>query len=101
MPTIAQIETLLASEPDDAFLNYSLAMLLAKERRRAEAIARFDHLLELDPNYIAGWFQKGIYLAGLGETAAARATLERGIERAGAIGDAHARGEMAEFLATL
>lgn len=101
MPTIDQIRQKLREEPDDVFLNYSLAMLLKKEDRDEDALASFDRCIELDPDYIAAYFHKGMYLAALGESEQARAELETGIERARGCGDEHALGEMSEFLATL
>jgi tetratricopeptide (TPR) repeat protein len=101
MPTISQLEEMLGREPDDVFLTYSVAMLLAKEGRADEALARFDRVLELDADYVPAYFQKGMFQAGQGVVDEAKETLTRGIERATATGDAHARGEMEEFLATL
>ena len=101
MPTIEQIEEMLRREPDDVFLTYSAAMLLARENRAEEALARFDRVLELDADYVPAYFQKGMFQAGRGDVDEAHRTLARGIERATATGDTHARGEMEEFLATL
>lgn len=101
LPTIDQIRQRLREEPEDVFLNYSLAMLQKKEGLDEEALASFDRCIELDPDYIAAYFHKGMFLAALGEVEQARKELETGIDRARACGDEHARGEMGEFLATL
>ena len=101
MPTIDQISGLLRNEPEDVFLTYSLAMLQKKEGLDEEALASFDRCIELDADYIAAWFHKGMFLAGLGEVEEAKIVLEAGIVRARGCGDEHALGEMSEFLATL
>ena len=100
MPTIDQLRKLLEKEPDDIFLNYSLAMVLAKDSEE-KALAQFDRVLELDPDYVPAWFQKGRVLSALDEPEEARKVLECGIEVAGRVGDEFARGEMVEFLETL
>jgi len=101
MPTIDEIRNLLRNEPGDVFLNYSLAMLQKKEGLTQEALASFERCIELDPDYIAAYFHKGMYLASLGEVEQARTELETGIERARSCGDEHALGEMTEFLSAL
>jgi len=101
MPSIEQINKLLAKEPDDAFLNFALAMELAKTGRAAESIAQFDRVVAIDPNYTAAYFQKAQNLVRSGEIEPAKAALRIGIERAQATGNAHAAGEMGEMLAGL
>ena len=101
MPTIEQLEALLAKEPDDAFLNFDLAMALAKAGRTPAALERFDRTLQINPNYVAAYFHEARLLADIGRAGEARAILEKGIAAAGAIGDEHARGEMSELLAML
>ena len=101
MPSIEQLEGLLAMEPDDVFLNFGLAMALASAGKTQEAALRFEKTISLDPGYVAAYFQKGRMLADLGKTQEARAILERGIETARAVGDQHAMGEMSEFLSMM
>jgi predicted Zn-dependent protease len=101
MPSIEQITNLLAKEPDDAFLNFALAMELARSGRAAESIAQFDRVIALDPNYTAAYFQKARTLIASGQIEPAKSVLRLGIERAQAIGNAHAAGEMGELLASL
>ena len=101
MPTIEQLQTLLESEPADPFLNFGLAMALAKVGRNEEALARFDRAIASDGSYVAAYFHKGRLLAGLGKLEEAKAVLGAGIERARACGDLHATGEMRDYLASL
>ena len=92
---------MLAAEPNDGFLNFSLAMELAKHERWDECLVQFDRLVEVDPAYIGGYFHKGKTLASIGRIDEARVELQRGIAKAGEVGDFHAKGEMEEFLAGL
>jgi len=96
-----KIEAMLADEPNDSFLRYSLAMELDKEGRHDESLARLDGLMRDQPPYVAAFFRSGEQLARLGRLAEARSALRDGIETARAQGDTHAAGEMSEFLAGL
>ena len=96
-----KIEAMLAEDPQDVFLRYSLAMELMKEGRHDESLARFRELQAEDPPHVPAFFMASQQLASLGRTDQARDTLRSGIEEARAQGDAHAAGEMSEFLASL
>src|SRR5262245_4632898 len=96
-----KIEAMLADDPGDTFLRYSLAMELDKEGRNDESLARFRKLTTDNPPYIAAFFMAGQQLARLGRTEEARSILRDGIEAARTQNDAHAAGEMSEFLASL
>lgn len=99
MPSREQIERLLAQEPDDVFLNFGLAMELAKTDAAA-ALQRFDRVVSLDPDYTAAYYQKGRLLLGLSRSEEARAVLSAGVQAAVRSGDDHAEHEMRELLAS-
>lgn len=101
MPTIEQLENLLKRDPNDAFLNFGLAMQLAKEQRLEESLARFDHVIRLDPAYTAAFHQKGIALIGMQRLQDAREVLQRGIDAARRVGNGHAEAEMSELLSSI
>lgn len=101
MSRLEQLQTLLATEPDDAFLNFGIAMELAKVQRFEESLAQFERTIALDPNYIAAYFQKAKTMLAMGDDEAAKEGLLRGIAQATACGEHHAKGEMEELLATL
>ena len=102
MPTRRErLEAMLAAEPHDQFLRYSLAMELDKEGRHEESLARFRQLAADNPPYVAAFFMAGQQLARLGRADEARAILRDGIEAARTQNDGHAAGEMSEFLASL
>jgi thioredoxin-like negative regulator of GroEL len=96
-----KIEAMLAEEPGDTFLRYSLAMELDKEGDHDASLARFAELTHDHPPYVPAFFMTGQQLVRLGRISEARESLRTGIEAARAQGDAHAAGEMSEFLASL
>ncbi len=96
-----KIEAMLAGEPDDVFLRYSLAMELDKEGDHDASLAKFDELIAGDPPYVPAFFMSAQQLARLDRIGDARAKLRAGIEQARSQGDLHAAGEMGEMLSSL
>ena len=96
-----KIEAMLADEPGDVFLRYSLAMELDKEGEHERSLATYRALVADKPPYVPAFFMAAQQLARLGRTTEARSTLRDGIEHARIAGDSHAAGEMSEFLASL
>lgn len=98
---LEKLQKLLVTEPNDAFLNFGLAMELAKHERFAESLSQFEKTIQLDPNYIAAYFQRGRTMVTMGDIPAAREALKIGIHKAAEIGELHAKAEMEELLASL
>mgnify|MGYP001065311162 CR=1 FL=1 len=96
-----KIEAMLAQEPGDVFLRYSLAMELDKEGDHDRSLQLLYELAEGDPPYVPAFFMAGQQLARLDRIDEAREVITRGIAAARAAGDAHAAGEMEGFLDTL
>jgi thioredoxin-like negative regulator of GroEL len=96
-----KIEAMLVDDPGDTFLRYSLAIELDKEGDNAASLARFAELTRDDPPYVPAFFMAAQQLARLGRLSEARDFLRTGIESARRQGNAHAAGEMSEFLASL
>lgn len=96
-----KLQALLAKEPNDAFLNFGLAMELAKQERFDESLAQFEKTIALDPTYIAAYFHRGKTLVSKGAIDAARSALEIGIAKAEELGEYHSKSEMEELLNTL
>lgn len=88
------LEQFVAEKPNDAFARYGLALECAKLGDDATASDHFRKLLELHPNYVAGYFQFGQLLARLGRRDEARKMLSDGVVVAQKAGDMHARDEM-------
>ena len=96
-----KIEAMLADDPSDEFLRYSLAMELDKEGSHERSLVEFAALMTAAAPYVPAFFMAAQQLARLNRLDEARAALRDGIERARAAGDTHAAGEMSEFLASL
>ena len=96
-----KIEAMLADDPHDVFLRYSLAMELEKEGDHQRSLEQLRGLMAETPAYVPAFFRTGQQLASLGRVNDARAVLRQGIEHARQQGDAHAAGEMSELLASL
>ena len=96
-----KIESMLADDPSDEFLRYSLAMELDKEGDHERSLVEFVALMTSATPYVPAFFMTAQQLARLNRIDEARVALRDGIERARATGDTHAAGEMSELLATL
>jgi hypothetical protein len=96
-----KIEAMLADDPGDTFLRYSLAMELDKEGNHDASLSRFAELTRDDPPYVPAFFMAGQQLVRLGRIDEARIVLQNGIAVARSQDDLHAAGEMTEFLASL
>jgi hypothetical protein len=100
---MAQIEALLAEDPDDAFLRYGLAMEHASAGDDGECVTVLRDLIartEANP-YVPAFLQCGQALMRLGRDGEACAVLRTGIEAARRAGDTHAQGEMQGLLASI
>jgi hypothetical protein len=96
-----KIEAMLADEPRDTFLRYSLAMEFGKEGRHDESFGLFDGLMQDEPPYVPAFFMAAQQMARLDRIDDARTTLRTGIEQARHQNNPHAAGEMSELLASL
>src|SRR5580698_6685887 len=88
------LEDFVAAKPTDAFARYGLAMECANSGDAAAADENFKALLASHPEYVAGYFQFGQFMAKSGRTEEARTILSVGIATARRTGDEHARSEM-------
>jgi predicted Zn-dependent protease len=96
-----RIEAMLADDPRDTFLRYSLAMELAKEGEHQRSQEIYGALMADDPPYVPAFFMSAQQWVQLGRIDEARTALRDGIEQARRQGNAHAAGEMSELLASL
>ena len=96
-----KIEAMLADEPHDEFLRYSLALELEKEGRHDESLQGLRGLMADQQPYVPAFFMAAQQLVKLSRVAEARTALRDGIDEARRQGNAHAAGEMGELLASL
>ena len=101
MPSIEQLQKLLALDPNDAFVLYGLAIEHAKRAETEKAVAFFDRCLAADPHYCYAYYHKARTLESAGRKDEALATLRAGLDAAKAAQDAHALSEIQGFLAEL
>ena len=97
----SRIEAMLADDPHDDFLRYSLAMELRKESDHAASIGKLTELTRQAKPYVPAFFMAAQQLAELQRITEARTFLRDGIEEARAQGDSHAAAEMSELLGQL
>ena len=88
-------------DPGDPFLRYSLAMELDKEGRHDASLDRFGELMREATPYVPAFFMAAQQLARLGRSTRRGACFAKALSTRGARGNAHAAGEMSEFLASL
>jgi hypothetical protein len=96
-----RIESMLAADPHDVFLRYGLAMELDKEGDHDTSLARLSELTRETPAYVPAFFMAAQQLVRLNRIDEARTFLRDGLDAARIEGNAHAAGEMSEFLASL
>lgn len=96
-----QIEAMLKETPEDTFLQYALAMELKSEQQHEASLKLFGELMTADPPHVPAFFMAGQQLAGLDRIEEAQDILRQGIQQANQQGNAHASGEMTEFLMSL
>jgi tetratricopeptide (TPR) repeat protein len=98
MPSLEQLEKLLAADPTDAFVLYGVAQEHAKLGDFARAVEFYDRCLTVDPAYCYAYYHKARAQDAAGDRSGAVATLRAGLVKARAIGDSHAASEISGLL---
>ena len=101
MDRIQMLTQFLTENPGDAFARYGLAMEYSKAGQTDAALAEFQKLLELHPDYTAGYFMAAQTLARAERNDEARKMLNDGIASALRTGNQHAQSEMEAMLQEL
>ncbi|MGB7343664.1 MAG: hypothetical protein WBD20_05605 [Pirellulaceae bacterium] len=96
-----KILAMLADDPKDTFLRYSLAMELRSEGNHDESIEKLRELTCDETPYVPAFFMAAQQLADLDRVDEAREFLRSGIDQARAQGNGHAAAEMSELLTSL
>lgn len=97
---IERLESMLAAGQDSTALRFGLGNAYLSDDPAAAAV-HLRRAVEMDPAYSAAWKLLGRALSAAGDTAAAMAAFERGIEVAEERGDVQAVKEMRVFLKRL
>ena len=101
MDRAEMLKQALEQNPNDAFARYGLAMEYSRAGEIDTALVEFRKLLELHPDYVAGYQMAGQMLSAAGRSQEARQMLESGIASARRAGNKHAQEEMQGLLAEL
>jgi thioredoxin-like negative regulator of GroEL len=96
-----KIEAMLADDPGDTFLRYSMAMELRSEGEYEKSLAQLDELTGDDPPCVPAFLMAAQQLVDLDRIDEAREQLRNGIEQARVQGETHAAAEMSELLSSL
>lgn len=96
-----KIQAMLADDPRDTFLRYSLAMEYRSEGNHEESLRGLGELTEDETPYVPAFFMAAQQLVDLNRVNEARTMLREGIEQARNQGDSHAAAEMSELLASI
>ena len=98
MDRLEMLREIVAQQPNDAFARYGLAMELSNRGELEPALGEFQKLLEIHPDYAAGYFMAAQQLAKAARNDEAKDYLVRGIAAAERTRNAHAAGEMQAML---
>ncbi len=88
------LQELVQNKPDDCFARYGLAMELSKSGRPPEAWQHFEYLLTCHPEYLATYYQAGMFLVRQGRRQEAQKILAQGVEVAQRQANFHAQSEL-------
>jgi len=95
------LKEILADNPNDLFAHYGLAMEYANAGDTAAALAEYEKIVAMDPNYVPAYQMGGQLLLNLRRDEEARRWFDKGIEAARRTGNQHAESEMQGILETL
>lgn len=94
MERISKLKELLASNPDDSFLQHALALEYIKTGNDVEAKNLFENILDHEPGYIGSYYHLAKLLERAGDNESAIKWFEKGMEEAKKAGDTHAYNEL-------
>ncbi len=95
---INNLESLLAKQPNNALLHYSLGLEYLNQRHARQAIEHLSTAVKLAPDHSASWKTYGKALTANGEARRAVEIYKKGIAVATEKGDRQAAREMRVFL---
>jgi tetratricopeptide (TPR) repeat protein len=101
MDRVAMLKEILADNPNDLFAHYGLAMEYANAGDTAAALAEYEKIVAMDPNYVPAYQMGGQLLLNLRRDEEARRWFDKGIKAARRTGNQHAESEMLGILETL
>ncbi|MBL8876239.1 MAG: hypothetical protein JNM86_10630 [Phycisphaerae bacterium] len=94
MPSLVQLEKLLAADPHDPFVLYAIAQEHAKAGAFERAVEFYNRSIEVAPDDGYTYFHKAKALGAMGRTDLQVNALNAGIAAAKRAGDGKALGEL-------
>jgi tetratricopeptide (TPR) repeat protein len=91
---IARLQSFLAENPNDCFLNHALALEYIKLGDDPTARLIFERNQMFDPSYVATYYHLGKLLERIGEPEEALKIYDLGMQQAKAAGDGHSYNEL-------
>jgi len=98
---VIQLKEFLAKTPEDAFLNYALAIEYVGMGKDADAKILFENLMETQPNYTATYYHLGKLYEREGRKDDAEAIYRKGITLTMKNREQHALAELQNALSNL
>ncbi len=98
---LTMLKEFLNANPNDCFTRYGLAMEYARQGALEPALAEFQNLLKINPDYTAAYQMAAQALMKAGRMDEARQMLTDGVASAIRSGNSHARAEMEGMLMEL
>lgn len=89
---------LLEENPSDVFLNYALGLELVSDENLDDGEKQFRKTLELDPDYIAAYYQLGKIYESQSQNEEALKIYNEGLKKAREQGNNKAAGEFDEAI---
>ena len=94
MDRIEQIKVFLNKTPNDAFLNYALAIEYVGKNRDDDALDLFKKLIENNPDYYATYYHLAKLYERQNNEDLAIETYQKGLKITKRLGEKHAYGEL-------
>lgn len=94
MERLEKIQGLLASQPQDTFLNYALAQEWQSRENYDQAILQYQKLKDLAPEYVGLYYHLADCLIKKGRESEAMSIYDEGMTVARNQGDQHALSEL-------
>jgi tetratricopeptide (TPR) repeat protein len=101
MPTLMQIEKLMAKDPSDPFVLYAYAIALGKNNEHARAVEYFDRCLAADRLYTYAYYHKAKTLEAMGRRDEVKSTLTQGLKAAREARDGKGISEISGYLSSV
>jgi Tfp pilus assembly protein PilF len=94
MERIEKLKAFLVQNPADSFVQHALALEYVKLNDDAAAKAQWEALLQREEDYVGSYYHLAKLLERQGQSEAAIATYEKGMQVAKKVGDNHAYNEL-------